>query len=121
VGAEFLERFDVVFDHPHKRIWLTPNANYGLPAEYDRSGLRIVAEGPGFRRFVVRPTVPQSPAADAGIEQGDIVESIDNRSTGEMTLTEIRTMLRRAGARYSIGILRGDRHLRIALQLRPLI
>jgi hypothetical protein len=121
VGASFLERFEVVFDHPHKRIWLTPNASYGRPVEYDQSGLRIGAEGPGFHRFVVRRTVLQSPAADAGIERGDIVESIDNRRTEEMTLTEIRTMLRRPRARYSIGILRGDRHLQVALQLRPLI
>jgi hypothetical protein len=121
VGTEFLERFDVVFDNPDKRIWLTPNASYGHPAEYDGSGLRIGAEGPGFHRFVVRRTVPQSPAADAGIERGDIVESIGDRATGEMTLTEIRTMLRRPGARYSLGILRGDRHLRVELRLRPLI
>jgi hypothetical protein len=121
IGAEVLERFDVVFDNPNKRIRLTPNASYGQPAEYDRSGLRIGAEGPDFHRFVVRRTVPHSPAADAGIEHGDIVESIDKRSAGEMTLTEIRAMLRRPGGRYSVGILRGDRHLRVDLELRPLI
>ena len=121
IGAEVLERFDVVFGNPNKRIRLTPNASYGQPAEYDRSGLRIGAEGPDFHRFVVRRTVPHSPAADAGIEHGDIVESIDKRSAGEMTLTEIRAMLRRPGGRYSVGILRGDRHLRVDLELRPLI
>jgi Aspartyl protease len=78
VGAEFLERFTVVFDNPSKRIWLTPNRNYGEPAEYDESGLRIRAEGSGFHRFVVGRIVAQSPAIDAGIEPGDIIESIDN-------------------------------------------
>jgi PDZ domain/Aspartyl protease len=121
VGAEFLERFDVVFDNPDKRIWLTPNATYEQAADYDGSGLRIGAEGPGFHRFVVRRTLLESPAADAGIVPGDIVESIDNRSTEAITLTEIRNMLRRPGGRYWIGILRGDRHLRVALQLRKLI
>jgi hypothetical protein len=121
VGAEFLERFTVEFDNPGKRIWLTPNRDYGEPAEYDESGLRIRAEGAGFHRFVVGRIVPQSPAVEAGIEPGDVIESVDNSSAGEMTLTEIRSMLCRSSARYSIGILRGNRHLRVALRLRPLI
>jgi Aspartyl protease/PDZ domain len=121
VGAEFLERFTVVFDNPGKRIWLTPNRNYGEPAEYDESGLRIRAEGSGFHRFVVGRIVPQSPAIDAGIEPGDMIESIDNSSAEKMTLTEIRSMLCRSSAHYSLGILRGSRHLRVALRLRPLI
>jgi hypothetical protein len=121
VGAEFLERFTVTFDNPGKRIWLTPNRHYEEPAEYDESGLRIRAEGPGFQSFVVGRIVPGSPAVDAGIEPGDVIESIDNHSTEEMTLTEIRSMLCRSNTRYSIGITRGDRHLRVALQLRALI
>jgi len=35
IGAEFLERFTVVFDSPGKRILLTPNRSYGDAAEYD--------------------------------------------------------------------------------------
>jgi hypothetical protein len=121
VGAEFLERFTVVFDSPSKRIWLTPNRHYEEPAEYDESGLRIRAEGPEFHKFVVRRMVPGSPAVDAGIEPGDVIESIDDRSVEKMTLTEMRSMLCRPNARYSIGIIRGSRHLRVALRLRPLL
>jgi len=121
IGAEFLERFTVVFDSPGKRIWLTPNRNYGGRAQYDESGLRIRAEGPGFHKFVVGRVLPQSPAVDAGIEPGDVIESIDGSSAEEITLTEIRSMLCQPEARYSIGILRGNRHLRVALRLRPLL
>jgi hypothetical protein len=121
IGAEFLERFTVAFDNPGKRIWLTPNRSYPEPAEYDESGLRIHAEGPGLHKFVVRRIVPQSPAAEAGIEAGDIIESIDNHSTGEMTLTEIRATLCRSKARYLIGIIRGNSHLQLSLRPRPLI
>ena len=37
--------------------------------------------------------VPESPAAEAGIVQGDIIESIDTSSAEKVTLTEIRSML----------------------------
>jgi Aspartyl protease/PDZ domain len=121
IGAEFLERFTIAFDNPSKRVWLTPNRNYAEPAEYDESGLRIRAAGPGFHKFVVGRVLAGSPAADAGIEPGDIIESIDNSSADKIALTEIRSMLCRSKARYSIGILRGSRHVRIALRLRPLL
>ena len=121
IGAEFLERFNVVFDNLGKRIWLTPNSRYTEPAEYDQSGLRLRAEGSAFQTFVVNRIVPQSPAPEAGIQTGDIVESVDGRPAKEMTLTEIRGMLCRPNARYSLGVLRGDLHLHIVLRLRPLL
>ena len=121
IGAEVLQRFTVVFDNPGKRIWLTPNRSYGDPAAYDESGLRIRAQGPGFHKFAVRRVLPNSPAAEAGIEPGDIIESLDDRSAQQMTLTQLRSMLSRPKARYSVGIMRGNSHLRVALQLRPLL
>jgi len=121
IGAEFLERFTVVFDNPAKRIWLTPNATYAALPDYDQSGLRVHAEGPGFHRFVVGRIVPNSPAAEAGIEPGDVIESLDNASLQGLTLSQLRTMLCRPAARYSLGILRGQRHLPMTLRLRPLL
>jgi Aspartyl protease/PDZ domain len=121
IGAEFLQRFTVVFDNPNKRIRLTPNRNYEGPAEYDESGLRIRAEGPGFHKFEVGRILPVSPAAEAGIEPGDVIESIDNSSAEGMTLTEIRGRLCQSNASYLIGVMRGNRHLRIALRLHPLL
>jgi PDZ domain/Aspartyl protease len=121
IGAQFLERFTVVFDNRSKRLWLTPNHSYGDPAKYDQSGLRIRAEGPDFRKFVVRRIVPQSPAAEAGIEPGDIIESIDDHPAEEMTLTGLRDMLCQSKESLAVNIMRGNKKLRIALRLRPLI
>jgi hypothetical protein len=121
IGAEFLERFTVVFDSPGKRMLLTPNSSYGSPAKYDESGLRIRAEGPGFHTFVVRRVLPNSPASDASIQPGDTIVSIDNHSTEQMTLTELRSMLAEPNARYSLWIMRGKNSVRVTLQLHPLL
>jgi Aspartyl protease/PDZ domain len=121
IGAEFLERFTVVFDTPGKCIWLTPNRSYGDATTYDESGLRIHAEGPGFHKFVVVRVLPNSPSVEAGIEPGDIIESLDDHSAQQMTLTQLRSMLSRPKAHYSLAIMRGNSHLRVALQLRPLL
>jgi hypothetical protein len=38
-----------------------------------------------------------------------------------MTLTEIRSMFYRPKTRYSIGIMRENRHIQVTLILRPLL
>jgi membrane-associated protease RseP (regulator of RpoE activity) len=121
IGTEFLKRFTVVFDSPGKRILLTPNRSYGDAAEYDESGLRIRAQAPDFHKFVVTKIVPNSPAQQAGLKPGDIIESIDNRRAAELTLTQVRAILCRPKARYTIDILRGSSRLKIPIQLQPLI
>ncbi|MGA8672701.1 MAG: PDZ domain-containing protein [Terracidiphilus sp.] len=121
IGAAFLQDFTVVYDSRGKRILLAPNRNYEDPPRYDQSGLRIHAEGPSFHTFVVGGVLSGSPAAEAGIEPGDIIESLDRKSSNELTLTKLRNMLTGPNARYSVRIIRGKRLLRIKLQLRPLL
>jgi hypothetical protein len=121
IGAAFLQRFIVVYDSPGKRILLAPNRDYGDPPPYDQSGLRIHADGPSFHKFVVGRVLPGSPAVEAGIEPGDIIESLERKSANEMTLTQLRSLLTQPNARYSVGIIRGKSRLRINLQLRPLL
>jgi PDZ domain-containing protein/aspartyl protease len=121
IGAQFLERFNVVFDNRSKRLGLTPNRSPAEPAKYDESGLRIRVEGPGFHKFVVRRIVPQSPAAEAGMEPGDIIESIENHPAEEMTLTEMRNMFCQAKEPLAVKIMRGNKNLQVVLRLRPLI
>jgi hypothetical protein len=121
IGAEFLERFTVVFDNRSKRLWLTPNRKYVDPANYDESGLRIHAEGLGFHKFVVKRILQQSPAAESGIEPGDIIESIDHHPAEEITLTELRDILCQSKETLAVNLMRGDKKLQVNLRLRPLI
>lgn len=121
IGARFLERFTVVFDHPNKRICLTPNRHYSDVTVYDESGLTVHAGPPDFHRFIVTRIVPESPAAKAGIVPDDIITSIAGRPAEDLTLTELRHLLCRPGAHYTLGINRGDRQLQVAIQLRQLI
>jgi S1-C subfamily serine protease len=121
IGAEFLQRFTVTFDNPGKVVRLAPNRDYAKPAEYDESGLRIRGEGPGFHRFVVGRVLPKSPAAEAGIQPGDVIEVIGDSPAERMTLSEVRSMLRRPDVSYSIGILRGilrgGRRIRVEIRM----
>jgi PDZ domain len=121
IGAEFLRRFTVVFDNSHKHMLLTPNRRYPAVAAYDQSGLRIRAEPPDFRRFVVTRIVPGSAAAVAGIMPGDVITSIAGRAAQDLTLTELRELLRAPNGRYTLGITRRDRQFRLKIRLRAII
>jgi PDZ domain/Aspartyl protease len=121
IGAEFLKRFTVVFDSRGKRILLTPNGSYKDAASYDESGMRIHASGPEFHEFIVGRILPGSPAAKAGIEPGDIIESIGHRIAADITLTQLRELLRQPNASYALGVLRGSTYVRAALRSRPLL
>jgi PDZ domain/Aspartyl protease len=121
IGAEFLRRFTVIFDNAGKRICLAPNPNYGKTAEYDQSGLRLRAEGKGFHRIVVERVIPKSPSAEAGVEVGDVIESIGGRRVEKMTLTEVRETFRAPDVHCVLELLRGNGRIRVTMRLRPLI
>jgi len=121
IGAQFWQRFTIVFDNRNKRILLTPNSTYADPAVYDQSGLKIHAGPPDFHRFIVSRVLAHSAASDAGIQPGDIITTINRQSASSLTLGQLRDLLCHPNARFTLGIVRGDKHLSIGIQLRPLL
>jgi hypothetical protein len=121
IGAEFLQRFTVTFDHAHTRIWLQPNSHYSEVAAYDESGLRVRVDPPDYHRFIVTRIVPESAAAKAGILPGDGITSIAGRPASDLTLTDLRDLLSRSDAHYTLRIKRGDRQLQLEIHLYPLL
>jgi hypothetical protein len=121
IGAQFWQRFTVVFDNRNKRILLTPNSTYTNPAAYDQSGLKIHAGPPDFHRFVVTRVLAHSAASDAGIQPGDIINSIDRMPASSLTLSRLRNLLCMPNAHVTLGITRSDKHLSIAIQFHPLL
>jgi len=106
VGAELLRRFKVIFDYSRNRMILEPNAHFDEPINTDMSGADIIAEGPGFNTFRIRGVVPKSPAAEAGLLEGDLITAIDGRPATEFTLDKINMMLKQDGSEHTITIKR---------------
>jgi carboxyl-terminal processing protease len=59
---------------------------------YDRSGLRLNKESPGY--FTVTRVMPGSPAELAGVETGDKVLAIDSRPASQMSVADAQVDLR---------------------------
>ncbi len=67
-GGELLREFTWIFDLPHSSLYVEPNFWYGKPELADRSGMVLDTRGGPARVLFV---YPGSPAADAGIVEGD--------------------------------------------------
>ena len=82
------------------------------------SGLDIATEGQDFSVIVVNEVEKGSQAAEAGIQDEDVITAIDGHPTKEFTITQIRKMFMRDGKEYLITLKRGPKELQTKLCLR---
>lgn len=118
IGGQVLGRCRVTFDYAHQRIVFEPNERFAEPFEGDMSGATFVRAG---SHFLVRFVNPATPAAEAGLREGDHVTSFDGKPAAEFDLAALRTYLTGAGRSVKVDVVRGDEHISATLTLRRLI
>ena len=122
IGAEILPRFKVIFDYPHRRMILEPNAAFSTPYEFDMSGLFITAEGGQPKVFTVYGVVKNSPAMQADIRVADVIEAIDDHPASNFTLEQIRQLFKQsAGQEHSLTIKRNNKILAVKFRLHRIV
>lgn len=121
IGGGILRRFIVAFDYAHQQMILAPNLHLHDLEEEDKSGLAIIATGPGLKRFDVVAVQPGTPGARAGIQKGDIIAGMDEEAAADLTLADIRELFREASRTRNLVIERNGQSLRISIQLRRLL
>lgn len=121
LGGNILRRFTVTIDYPHRIVVLEPNSHFLDPFLADASGLVLKAEGSDFKTFVVRGVVTGSPAAKAGLREGDIITAIDGTPADKYVLWQVQDLLKNSGHLLRLTIKRGARSFACELILRGLI
>jgi predicted metalloprotease with PDZ domain len=121
IGGEVFRRFKVIFDYSRMQIILEPNSSFSEPYEATMSGIRLWAEGGDFRRFIVHRVMENSPAAEAGLREGDQIVSIDGQRATSFTLDQLKQMFRQAGKEYVLGVKRGGKIQQVKVKMRSLI
>jgi PDZ domain len=118
IGGGMLRRYAVVFDFSHQQIIFTPASRFRLYDQEDKSGLTLVAKGADLKRFEVAQVQPGSPAAEAGIQKGDVIAGVDNEPGADMTLASVRDLFRQIPHKYKLLIERNDKTFEVTLQMR---
>lgn len=121
IGSDFLRRFTVIFDFPHQRIILEPNLQFNHSVEEDMSGLSLIAKGANLKTFEIVQVQPGTPAADAGIRQGDVIVAVDDEAAADLTLAAIRDLFRQVGHEYKLLIDRKGQSLTVSTKMHRLI
>lgn len=122
VGGGVLRRFTVIFDYTRQEMILEPNAHFGDPDVFDRSGLWINQVDGAFE---VMDLIAGGPAAEAGLEVGDRIVAVDGRKAVEaLGLPELRLRFRtdKPGTRIGLALEgEGGQSREVELTLRELV
>lgn len=121
LGNEVLRRFKVTFDYSRRRMMLEPNAGLADPFDENMSGIQIETSGAGCKTVTVESVTPNSPAAEAGVKEGDLIKAIDGQAIENFTSTQIEELFRREGEEHSVSLERGQQQLEVRFKLRRLI
>lgn len=121
LGNLLLERFQMVLDFHHKKLYLKPYKKYNKEFEFDKSGLTIFAFGQQLNQFYIKHVIKDSPAALAGIMPGDIILKIGNWSYRWFDLHKINKKLSgKAGKTIHLKLKRDGQIINTSFVLKDL-
>jgi hypothetical protein len=120
VGNHILERFKCTFNYDRHEIWLEPGGKYAQRDHFSRTGLQLARYGDEVRAGQV---VARSPAANAGIEAGDLVISLEGRPILEYGMNELTQLFEdgEPGRTLHLQISRGGKPREVKIRLKDLI
>lgn len=121
LGGESLHRFRVIYDCSRGQIHLEPSDRLSCPFEQEMAGLRWLATGPEHRSFRVRAVIAGSPAAQAGIRTGDVLETVDGVSASTFNKATLNKTLTADGKNVRLRFRREGKAVEVQLTLRRLI
>ena len=121
IGSGFLKRFAVTFDYAHQTMYLKPAEPQPVDAgRFDRSGMWINSGPDGY---VVTEVAAGGPAANAGIQAGDVITRVDAVAARFDGLADTRALLRSRppGTKVVMDLKRAGKTTQVALVLADLI
>ncbi len=119
LGAEFLKRFQVIFDYQNSALYLKPNQEYSRPFEHDMSGIEVYGDPKNKSRVFIGRIEPNSPAEKAGFMAHDQIMSINLKLIEHYTLEEVGKLLKfHDGSTILIEIVRDKQNIIKLLKLK---
>jgi S1-C subfamily serine protease len=82
------------------------------------SGLTFAAEGADFKTLLIFKVRPDSPAAVAGLREGDVLLALDNQPISTITIFKAAQMLQQDGREILVEVRRGTELLQVRFKLK---
>ena len=92
------------------------------PFEHNMSGIELMARGVDYHEYMIDRVIDNSPADNAGLLQGDRVMFINNRSSKDISISEIYKLFQKGeGKNINLIMKRGQDVFFTTINLRRLI
>lgn len=118
IGADLLRRFTLVLDYQSQRVLLKPNVYFNEPYEIDMSGLDLMTKANDFKTIQIKNVRMHSPAAEAGLREGDVIMTVNGRPSAEFDLDKLTRVFMQNGKEYLLRIKRGNKKISTTLKMR---
>jgi hypothetical protein len=118
LGSGILSRFAVTIDELGGAfLALGPPSAAASPSPFDGSGLWLIWRGGAV---IIRNVVPRSPAAAAGIGNGDVILAIDGKPLQDLDAAR-GAFMQPAGTKVFVTVERGSRRRDVTITLRSFL
>lgn len=122
IGGETLSRFTVVFNFPKEEMYLKKNRSFKKPFHYNLSGLTVKAKGSKLNVFEVTGVRRLSVADKAGVQEGDILVTINGLLCSSIDLNVVNALFNyRPGKKINLTIERNGQRLKKDFRLQDQI
>jgi hypothetical protein len=120
IGNRLLERFKCTFDYQRRMLHLEPSARYTERDRFTRAGVQLARYG---NEVLAMQVVPGSPAARAGLREGDAVASVDGRAARDWTADELRQLFEdgNVGRTVTLEVLRANKPRKLRFRLADVL
>lgn len=89
IGGEVLSRLTVIFNFPKEEMYIKKASEFKKAFHFNLSGLTVKAKGSALSTFEVTDVRKLSVGHRAGVQEGDIVLSINGIEANHLTLSDI--------------------------------
>jgi hypothetical protein len=120
IGNQILQRFKVTLDYEHRLLYLEPGAHFKDPDRFSRSGVQLARFGDEVKAMQV---LPKSPAAKAGMIQGDRVVSIDGKPALSYTPDDLNEIFEKGenGRSVVFEVERAGKKEKVTVKLKEIL
>jgi len=121
LGYGVLKRFRITFDYSRKKAYFDPGPDFSKPYDFDHAGFILGAGGPNFSILTVFLVIAGTPAAHAGVLQGDEIITINDKPASAYTLEEARQYFEHATGPQHLILRRNGSTLTVNVICRSLV
>ncbi|HSI72361.1 MAG TPA: PDZ domain-containing protein [Fimbriimonas sp.] len=121
IGFGFLKNFNIVIDYERRTVWFENFTGKVTDEAMGETGISATFSDT-YKGIVVARVAPESPAAEAGIKERDVILSIDGRDLHRETYRQMRQLLEGpVGSKVKLAIQRGSSLKRFEVERKELI